>query len=130
LWYKRLLKVFRWLLVQAFNGLQKTAATVLQSLFSSEANSGLHATEQQLQSWLGQSAAHSSGSNSSSSSVLHASSYNSSTDSGLHVLGGSEEHVDRGLLTLIADTGPGLEVGGLVAAFGMCSWAFLQRPDQ
>jgi hypothetical protein len=58
-------------LAQAFTGLQKTAATVLQTLFASDADSGLQATEQQLQSWLGQQAARNAG---SSSSVLHASS--------------------------------------------------------
>jgi hypothetical protein len=99
---------------QAFTGLQKTAATVFQTLFASDADSGLHATEQQVQSWLGQRAARGTGSSSSSSgnssSVLHASSYKSSSAPSQHVLGGCEAHVDRGMLTLVADTQPGLEV--------------------
>jgi hypothetical protein len=104
---------------QAFTGLQKTAATVLQTLFASDADSGLHATEQQVRSWLGQRASRASGSSSgssSSSSVLHASSYKSSSAPTQHLLGGCEAHVDRGLLTLVADTQPGLEVSHIWAS--------------
>jgi hypothetical protein len=98
-------------LAQAFTGLQKTAATVLQALFASDADSGLQATEQQVRSWLGSSGGGSSSSGGSSASVLHASSYKSSSASTQqHVLGGCEAHVGRGLLTLVADTQPGLEV--------------------
>jgi hypothetical protein len=108
--------------VQAFIGLQRTAADVLYSLFSSEADIGLQATEQQLQSWLGQSARGSSSSIGSSSSVLHVSSYKPSSVTPAPLLGGSEEHVDRGLLTVIADTALGLQVGIRLAALLKAAW--------
>jgi hypothetical protein len=115
------------LLVQAYNDLQQVATAVLQLLFSPAANSGLQAAPQQVQAWLGQPAAgpaaaasttstaasSSSASSSSSSSVLHVSSYRAAGGAGPAplLLGGSEVHIDRGLLTVIADTGPGLQVG-------------------
>jgi hypothetical protein len=113
-------------LVQALNDLQQVATAVLQLLFSPAANSGLQATPQQVQAWLGQpaaagpaaaastssTAASSSNSSANSSSVLHVSSYRAAGGGSLAPqLGGSEAHIDRGLLTVIADTGPGLQVG-------------------
>jgi hypothetical protein len=111
-------------LVQALIDLQQVATAVLQLLISPAANSGLQATPQQLQDWLGQPAAagpaastsstagSSNSSSTNSSSVLHVSSYRAAGGgSPAPLLGGSEAHIDRGLLTVIADTGPGLQVG-------------------
>lgn len=110
--------------LQEFNELNSVASNMLQLLFSSGADSPLRASPQQVQAWLGQpeagpvassttsSSSTARSNSSSSSSVLHVSSYRSSSESrAQHVLGGSEQHVDRGLLTVIADTGPGLQVG-------------------
>jgi hypothetical protein len=105
------------------------ASNLLQLLFSGSAGDhALKATPQQVQAWLGQPAAgpaaaasttstaastnSSSASSSSSSSVLHVSSYRVTGGvSPAPLLGGSEAHIDRGLLTVIADTRPGLQVG-------------------
>ena len=96
------------------------ASNIMQLLFSSSTDEedALQATPQQ--AWLGQPAAGQAIS-SSSSSVLHVSSYKPSSARPAQSLGGTEAHVDRGLLTVIADTGPGLQVGeGLVALQSKC----------
>jgi hypothetical protein len=110
--------------LQAFKELGSVASTLLQLLFSNGTGSdALKATPQQVQAWLGQTAAAPAASSTStaqssntssigsSSSVLHVSSYKPSSVTPAPLLGGSEEHVDRGLLTVIADTAPGLQVG-------------------
>jgi hypothetical protein len=108
--------------LQAFSELSTVASNLLQLLFSGSAGDhALKATPQQVQAWLGQQAAGpavsttstaGSSSSASSSSVLHVSSYRATGGAGPAplLLGGSEVHIDRGLLTVIADTGPGLQV--------------------
>jgi hypothetical protein len=104
---------------QAFSELSSTASSLLQLLFSDGAGDhALKVTAQQVQAWLGQpaagpaAAASTSSSGTNSSSVLHVSSYRAAGGgSPAPLLGGSEAHIDRGLLTVIADTGPGLQVG-------------------
>jgi hypothetical protein len=110
--------------LQAFNELNSLANNLLQLLFNDSADSSaLRATPQQVQAWLGQpvagpaasttSTAESSSNSSSigSSSVLHVCSYRPSSVSPAPLLGGNQPHVDSGLLTVIADTAPGLQVG-------------------
>lgn len=101
--------------MQAYNSLRQIAFGTLNSTLSTA--NGFKLTTQQQQELLGQQQQDDQ-QMSPSSSMLHVNNYRPSasaaaaaSSANVNQLAGTESHVDRGLLTVIYATDPGLQVG-------------------